>query len=584
MPNLPPAKVAIIIPNYNYGRYIEHAIASIKAQSLTNLECVIVDDGSTDNSIEIIERAIADDLRFRLLQKSNGGVAAARNYGIEHTSAPFICCLDADDALGNPEFLTTLVSVIEQDRALGIVFTSLRVMSESGELAPANSAWPDGWDFDQHVRGRNQVPTCCVFRREAWQRAGGYRTDCEPAEDANLWLRMGSLGYRAEHVVKDGWFHYRDHSNSLSKTRPQPNWLNFGWVSDGQRPFAAQGKAPNGSFPVRNYDTPQVSIIIPVGIGHENLVFRALDSVEAQTERDWECIVINDTGKTLALPFTWVRQIHTAKPRCGAATARNMGLSMARGQLVTFLDADDYLHPKFIEKTMQAYRRSGRYIYTDWLAITKDGTREFHECPTYDAQAIFRKSSIHSINVLMRRKDALDVGGFDETMPTWEDPDFFMKLAKAGVCGERLPEALVAYDYRTGTLREKALTMEAELKDTLYRRYREYIEGYETVCCVDRAIKARTKVTQQSAELAAFAKSGSSHPQFGRMILCEYRGSGAGKEVIGGVSRQRYQYRESGDVFNVWEVDITNDPETFIPLAVEDTIESTPMPPAPELV
>jgi glycosyltransferase involved in cell wall biosynthesis len=589
-------KVSVVIPCYNYGKWVGEAISSALAQKTSfEYEILIVDDESTDDSREVIDQSVKNwhDYHFahfpnvsrvERLSKHNGGVAQARNYGIERASGEYIVALDADDKLGSPDFLQTLADVMDEDRTLGIAFTSLQVISETGELAPAISAWPDGWDFDKHVAGFNQVPTCCMFRKQAWARAGGYRTECIPAEDGNLWLRIGALGYRAEHVVKAGWFWYRDHANSLSKTRPQPNWRNFAWVENGQRPFASQGRAPMGSFPVRNYDTPQVSIIIPVGKGHGDILRRALDSVEAQTERDWECIVVSDGADMPVNAYTWAKFANTACAGSGAATARNIGLKMARGQLVTFLDADDYLHPRFLEKTMQAYRRSGRYIYTDWIALTKDGRTEMHQSENYDAQSIFRKASIHSINVLMRRKDALAVGGFDESMMTWEDPDFFMKLATIGVCGERLAEPLVAYDYRTGTLREKALTIQGQLKEMLYKRYMRYIEGMEAVCCQDRLIKAQTRMIQQNNELAAFAKSGNVHPQFGRMMLVEYRGAGAGKEVIGSVSGQRYQYREGGEIFSVWEVDVNNDPETFIPLAVEETIESTPMPQEPEMV
>jgi glycosyltransferase involved in cell wall biosynthesis len=581
-------KVSVVIPVHNYAQYLSEAMESVYQQKVNfAVELIVVDDCSTDDSLHIANLvADAHEDTFTthtLANTTNQGVANTRNKGIERASGEYIVCLDADDKLGSPDFLQTLADVMDEDRTLGIAFTSLQVISETGELAPAISAWPDGWDFDKHVAGFNQVPTCCMFRREAWARAGGYRTECEPAEDGNLWLRIGALGYRAEHVVKAGWFHYRDHANSLSKTRPQPNWRNFAWVDNGQRPFASQGRAPMGSFPVRNYDTPQVSIIIPVGKGHGDILRRALDSVEAQTERDWECIVVNDGVDVPVNAYTWAKFANTAHVGSGAAAARNIGLKLARGQLVTFLDADDYLHPRFLEKTMQAYRRSGRYIYTDWIALTKDGRTEMHQSENYDAQAIFRKASIHSINVLMRRKDALAVGGFDESMMTWEDPDFFMKLATIGVCGERLAEPLVAYDYRTGTLREKALTIQAQLKEMLYQRYRVWIEGMETVCCQDRLIKAQTRAIQQNNELAAFAKSGNVHPQFGRMMLVEYRGAGAGKEVIGSVSGQRYQYREGGDVFSVWQVDVENDPETFIPLAVEETIESTPMPDVPAL-
>lgn len=574
-------KVSVVIPCCNYGQWVGEAIESVFAQQ-TNFEVqiIIVNDESTDNSREVIQQILDDnpERNAHLINKRNGGVAVARNFGIQVSTGEYIVCLDADDKLGHPSFLQTLADALDKDRALGIAFTSLQVISETGELAEGISAWPDGWDFDKHVDGFNQVPTCCLFRKEAWARAGGYRKDCEPAEDANLWLRIGALGYSAKHVVKLGWFLYRDHPNSLSKVRPQPNWRNFAWVHDRQRPFASQGNAPRGSFPVRNYDTPLVSIIIPVGKGHGEIVKRALDSIEAQTERNWECIVISDGIETPLKGYTWVKYASTGGIGRGAAKARNIGLQMARAPLVTFLDADDYLHPLFLEKTIQAHRRSGRYIYTDWVSINKDGVMETHQSENYDVNAVFRKSSIHAVNVLMRRKDALAVGGFDESLPTWEDPDFFMKLAASGVCGERLAEALFAYDYTTGTLREKAEAMKDELKKVLYTRHRDYIEGIKMCGC-----NTNPKGTAGALSDIASLSGAETHPEFGAMVMVEYRGSRAGREVIGATSRTRYQYRENGDVFYVWAVDIAADPEAFLPLAAPEVdIEKTIVPAEPE--
>lgn len=573
-------KVSVIIPCYNYGQWVGEAIDSALSQNTTfDYEIIVVDDGSTDNSVEQARTRFSTEKCFlSVYEKENGGVANARNYGIERASGEYIVALDADDKLGSPDFLQTLADEMDKDRALGIAFTSLQVISETGELAEGISAWPDGWDFDKHVNGFNQVPTCCMLRREAWARAGGYRKDCEPAEDANLWLRIGALGYGAKHVVKLGWFHYRDHAGSLSKVRPQPNWRNFPWVTDNARPFASQGNPPRGSFPVRNYDTPLVSIIIPVGKGHGDIVRRALDSVEAQTERNWECILVSDGMGTPLNGYTWIKYAETGGIGLGAAKARNIGLQMARAPLVVFLDADDYLHPLFLEKTIQAHRRSGRYIYTDWVSINKDGVMETHQSENYDVNAVFRKSSIHAVNVLMRRKDALAVGGFDESLPTWEDPDFFMKLATNGVCGERLAEALFAYDYTTGTLREKAETMKDELKKTLYARYRDYIEGIKMCGCNNNPKGTAGALPEMSALSGA-----ETHPEFGAMVMVEYRGSRAGREVIGATSRTRYQYRENGDVFYVWAVDIAADPESFLPLAAPEVdIEKTIVPAEPE--
>lgn len=579
-------KVSVVIPLYNYGQYVKEAIASVLTQETTfKYEIIVVNDGSTDDSLDVVgdyefenPPNLAD---YRIHSRPNRGVASARNFGIEFAEGEYIVCLDADDKLGSPDFLQTLANALDEDRALGIAFTSLRVISETGELAPKNSAWPDGFDFDLQAQGRNQIPTCNLFRKEAWQRAGGYRKQEEPAEDAGLWTRIGALGYKAKHVVQDGWFLYRDHANSLSKTRPQPNWRNFAWVHDNQRPFASQGKTIYGSYPVRNYDTPLVSIIIPLGKGHDEIVKRALDSIEAQTERRWECIVVSDGGHLPAYGYAWVKTAETGGTMRGTGIARNIGLRMAKAPLVTFLDADDFLHPQFLEKTIRAFRRSGRYIYTDWMSVNKDGSRQTHQADEYDPNLIFRKSSLHAINVLMRRKDALDVGGFDESM-NWEDADFFMKLAAAGICGERLAEPLFAYDYGGGSRREQAELVKNELKKALYHRYTDYIEGVKMCGCGN---SPKGLPTNGNGNAMAALSGLDIHPQFGAMVMCEYNGPKAGKEVIGAISRQRYQYRQSGEIFNVWQVDIDADPESFIPLAViDDRVAETEAPMEPELV
>lgn len=91
--------VSIIIPCYNQAAYLPKAITSLQAQTLTNWECIIVDDGSTDNSAEIAANAALKDERIRLIQKLNGGSASARNVGIKHAKGEFIQFLDADDYL-----------------------------------------------------------------------------------------------------------------------------------------------------------------------------------------------------------------------------------------------------------------------------------------------------------------------------------------------------------------------------------------------------------------------------------------------------------------------------------------------------
>jgi len=90
--------ISIIVCNYNYNKYIGDALESIKCQSLKNWECIIIDDASTDNSMDIINKYVHADPRFRCIQmKTHGGVSIARNAGLDDARGEYIAFLDSDD-------------------------------------------------------------------------------------------------------------------------------------------------------------------------------------------------------------------------------------------------------------------------------------------------------------------------------------------------------------------------------------------------------------------------------------------------------------------------------------------------------
>ncbi len=579
-------KLSVVIPCHNYAQYVDTAIKSVVTQQTNfKFELHVVLDKCTDTSEQVVREAIRPQnpgnpkVTVWVDIIDYGNPADARNHGIARSSGEYICTLDADDMLGHPQFLQTLADTLDRDRTLGIVFTGLRMMDAAGNLG-SQADWPNGYDFDQQCTRHNQVPTCCMFRREAWTRAGGYRRRYVPAEDADLWLRIGSLGFRGKQVTTEPWFVYRLHSDSLSGEvrsgqRPEPDWVSDKpWTSDGKRPFAAGGTAPTYSWPVRNYCRPKVSVIVPVGPSHEYYLAEALDSIENQTERFWECIVVNDTGKQLDLrAFPWARVYDTHGPK-GAAFARNRGIEQAQAPLIAFLDADDILSPRFLELTMRAYARTGNYAYTDWISQNKEGVMEVNETPEYNPNEVFNRTSIHSINVLIARKSLQQVGGFDETMHTWEDVDLFMRLAKAGICGTRVAEPLVLYRYTTGNLREYGETIKENLKQLLYTRYREYIESEKMCDCGNQPKQV------QSAQ-AAIA-SGATVVDGVNLIRVEYAGPAGQHTVVGMITKVSYGRRAGGDVFYVYAQDQQAQIDRFTPIAdVASVLVETPMPPEP---
>jgi glycosyltransferase involved in cell wall biosynthesis len=122
--------VSVIIPAHNDAATVERTISSVLNQTYPNLEVLVVDDGSTDETAFLVQRMADADPRIRLLQKANGGLVSARNYGIAHAGGEFIAPIDADD-LWHPEKIKKQVTVM-RDRGdrVGLVYCWSRAVDE----------------------------------------------------------------------------------------------------------------------------------------------------------------------------------------------------------------------------------------------------------------------------------------------------------------------------------------------------------------------------------------------------------------------------------------------------------------------
>jgi len=461
-------RVSVVIPCFNYAHFVSEAIQSVRQQTFEDWELIVIDDGSTDGSVAAIEQAIKDEPRARLLrQTTNQGVANARNKAIAEAQADFICCLDADDAMA-PTYLQSVLPPVETDRRLAIGYSGITVMDKSGLLRDKPHAWPHEFDPNRALDG-NQIPTCCVFRKEMWGRAGGYRQRFAPhgagQEDADFWFRILSLGGKAKQVTREGIFWYRFHSGQTTRIHKGKverdvyrNWYPF--VSDGLHPMASRLAVPKkGSWAVRDYDRPRIAVVVPVGPGHERLLQNALDSVEAQSYRFWELLVVNDTGKDLDL-FGWpfAKVIETGNAGMGPGHARNLGTAASNAPLLAYLDADDVLQPTFLEDTLRLWLEVGGWIYTDFFYIKQDGTHKIWYAKEWEPERLWRKG-VAAVTGLYPYQAWKDVGGFDEQI-AHEDWEFHIKLALAGWCGTRLAKALITYRHDTGTRRRENIADE----------------------------------------------------------------------------------------------------------------------------
>jgi glycosyltransferase involved in cell wall biosynthesis len=486
-----PDGVAVLVPVYNYASYLPGCVESIQSQAEPPKEIILVDDGSTDNSHEVITKLAEADSRIIPVFQENQGVAAARNHGIQATAAPYIICLDPDDRI-MPEYIKTCHAAIRADRSLGIVYTGLLIQGEGGQPIP--SSWPPEFDWEGQAKvsvpPSNCIPCAAMFRREMWERAGGYKQVYAPAEDAEFWTRGLSVGFNARKVSNAGLFLYQAHSGSASRRLTYHAIDQYHpWMRDKEYPMGApQQKKPK----VRSYVLPTVSVIIPVGPGHLKYLPAALDSLLGQTFRNWEVIVVWDEGpvpigdgtemSAMLATYPFIHFMATPKAASGAGAARNIGLQAARAPLTLFLDADDWLAPTALESMLRLYvQAGGRYVYTDWVAF-EDGKAIPVSCSDYSPTDWLVRvvdgegGGMNAVTVLIDTLKARDLR-FDEDLPVWEDSDFFARCAVTGVHGVRLAQPLLYYRVYSGSRRMATKKYGKKAIGLFKERYEPYLKG-----------------------------------------------------------------------------------------------------------
>ncbi len=128
-------KISLIIPCYNQEEYIERCLKSVIKQSFQNWEAILVDDGSTDNTAEILLNFCKTDHRFHYHLKTNGGLSSARNSGLQMASGEYLFFLDSDDTLSNNDVLQNLINAADSETE--IVFGNVNNEFEDGKIVPA---------------------------------------------------------------------------------------------------------------------------------------------------------------------------------------------------------------------------------------------------------------------------------------------------------------------------------------------------------------------------------------------------------------------------------------------------------------
>lgn len=210
--NMP--RVSIVMANYNYGRFLPAAIESVRAQTFRDWELIVVDDGSSDHSHQIIERFL-HDVRIRFHPVPHLGQSGAKNAGLSLCRGEFIAFLDADDAW-TPEKLRRQLLVFEGRPEVGVVCTGRTLMDEDGRpLAYCQPPLPRGRVLAELFRDNFLCFSSVLVRRIVFEHVGGFDPSLDLAIDYDLWLRAAAH-YEFE-CVPEALVRYRAGHANLSR-------------------------------------------------------------------------------------------------------------------------------------------------------------------------------------------------------------------------------------------------------------------------------------------------------------------------------------------------------------------------------
>jgi glycosyltransferase involved in cell wall biosynthesis len=238
----------VLVPVYNGAAFLDAALESLAAQSLRDLEIVVVDNASTDETPDILAAWAAREPRLRVERLERNRLSAGLNHAARVARAPLLARLDADD-LASPERLDHQAALLRSRPELGLIGSAAVLIDGGGRRL--GEIHPPLADKDIRQRHRTScavIPSSSLMRAEVFWRAGGYREGLNVSEDFDLWLRMGDFCAFAN--LQEPLISYRIHTGSITARQPVRMALASLCVSAAaearrtgrEEPFAAAGR------------------------------------------------------------------------------------------------------------------------------------------------------------------------------------------------------------------------------------------------------------------------------------------------------------------------------------------------------
>ncbi|MGA2297763.1 MAG: glycosyltransferase, partial [FCB group bacterium] len=457
-------KVSIIIPCFNQGEFLSEAVQSVVQQSYQDLELLIVNDGSPDNTSEVA-KALTEKYpgkRIRLIEKKNGGLSDARNAGISAAKGKYILPLDADDKLHH-DYLLETIPILDSHKDISIVYV------DEQNFGLKSNTHVKGVASVSELKKYNVHDYCTIYRKEVWEKNGGY----SPAmflggEDWNFWLGAAKNGFKSYHHSKPLFF-YRNRENTMvAETLSLIEHVKSHIVFHHPELFTPEEKIqaeniiksmPDSikakfnkiyeKFPenkvlndIKSFIVakPLVSVIIPT-YNRPELLKNAINSVLSQTFQDFEIIVINDCGTDIS---NVIQSFNTYKIKYvrhetnkGLAAARNTGIANSTGKYISYLDDDDLYYPEHLQTLVEFLENNDFQVaYTDSynakqiikVGVLQTISRELVYSRDFNLAQLMVNNYIPVLCIMHEKKCLEKCGLFDEQLSSHEDWDLWIRM------------------------------------------------------------------------------------------------------------------------------------------------------------
>lgn len=465
--------VSIIIPVYNGANFVKDAIDSCLTQTYKNIEIVVVNDGSKDNTEEIIKEY---GNKVRYFKKENGGVATALNYGITKSKGQYFSWLSHDDVY-YPSKITQQVDALRKlprkEQLETILYSNYSSINEKGELLGSSefekqfSSDKLNYPFFPLLNGL--IHGCALLiPKKCFEKVGLFDIKLRATQDYALWFKMFpqyKLLFQANPTIKSRTHGAQDSKKVVSNEECDMLWIHMmnnlkreqiNFMSGGLLPFYKntlrivtdahyQGavefiELKINEYKSRNADDILVSVIIPF----QNRIaytIEALESVLNQSHKKIEVILVDDNSNEDATKLSKIvsrdKRIVIIKNgvQSGAAISRNNGINIAQGEFIAFLDSDDLFFQGKIERQLEFMLSKGIMVsHTSYeLFDDKESKRESMLVGKidYTFPYIVANCGIATPTVMAHRDVFFDPENrFPENMDVSEDLCMWTRLAR----------------------------------------------------------------------------------------------------------------------------------------------------------